>query len=55
MKQFPKIDCKTVSCIGDSITAGYYDEEGLGWVSRLSAIRIKIVDKSEAIYYNVKA
>lgn len=29
-------DSKTIVCLGDSITAGYWDEEGLGWVSRLS-------------------
>lgn len=36
MTQYPKVDCKVVSCIGDSITAGFYDDEGLGWVARLS-------------------
>ena len=50
MKQFPKIQCDTVSCVGDSITAGYYDEEGLGWVSRLSAKTAKECSKRYTFY-----
>lgn len=28
---------KSIAVLGDSITNGYYDEKGLGWISRLSA------------------
>ena len=50
MKECPKIMWDTVSCIGDSITAGYYDEEGLGWVSRLSAKVAKECTKKYMFY-----
>lgn len=29
-------DVKSIACLGDSITAGYFDEEGYGWPARLS-------------------
>lgn len=32
---------KNISCVGDSITAGAFDEEGLGWVGRLSQMLAK--------------
>lgn len=35
-KDYKMFDYKTITCLGDSITAGYWDEEGLGWPSRLS-------------------
>jgi lysophospholipase L1-like esterase len=36
IKELTMPNLKTISCVGDSITAGCFDEEGLGWVSRLS-------------------
>lgn len=29
---------KSIACLGDSITAGYFDEEGLGWVTRFNRL-----------------
>jgi len=29
---------KSIAVLGDSITNGYYDEEGLGWIARLSIL-----------------
>lgn len=31
-----QIDYKTVAVLGDSISNGYFDEEGLGWIARFS-------------------
>lgn len=37
-KTYTMPDDKSIACVGGSITAGYYDEEGLGYVSRLSTL-----------------
>ncbi|MCB1558809.1 MAG: hypothetical protein KDJ50_07820 [Alphaproteobacteria bacterium] len=31
-------NAKAIAVLGDSISNGYYDEEGLGWISRLSVL-----------------
>lgn len=47
---FDNIFCRTVACLGDSITAGCFDEEGLGWVARLSALLNQNTDDRFLVY-----
>ncbi len=42
---------QSVACLGDSITQGYFDEEGLGWVSRLGLL----LNKDKRLSYNTRS
>jgi lysophospholipase L1-like esterase len=40
-KLYKMPDNENIACLGDSITAGFYDEEGYGYVPRLAALIAK--------------
>jgi len=41
---------KSIACLGDSITQGYFDEDGLGWVTRLG----KLLNEDKPLSYNTR-
>lgn len=46
------IDNKVIACFGDSITAGLYDEDGLGWPHRMAA-KIARLNKGHHLIHNL--
>jgi lysophospholipase L1-like esterase len=42
---------QSVACLGDSITQGYFDEDGLGWVARLG----QLLNKEKPLSYNTRS
>ena len=44
-------DVKCIACLGDSITAGYFDEEGLGWTARLR----RLFSQRQPLQYHVQS
>lgn len=43
-------DTKAIACLGDSITEGYFDETGLGWVGHFS----KLLAQKNPLGYHVR-
>ena len=42
---------KSIACLGDSITQGYFDEDGLGWVARLG----QLLNQDKPLSYNTRS
>jgi len=42
---------KSIACLGDSITQGYFDEDGLGWVARLG----QLLNQDKPLSYNKRS